>query len=205
VKPVKVSQPEDSKSKVMLAPASGPSLAASHEGALLGRCVSGDEAAWRDLYRVYFPVAAAFLRKLGVRERELDDATQEVFVQLFRYLPKFRGEAQLKTWLYKLCATQARRVRRWRAVSHTLDRLFSTEEAVTGMELSEGAARVRVSAALEKLNEGERLVLVLYEFEGLSGEDIATVAGCPVATVWRRLHYARKRFAEALGVAEEAN
>lgn len=188
----------------MLAPASGLSLAAPTEGALVERCVSGDQAAWRDLYRVNYPVAAAFLRKLGVRDRELDDATQEVFVQLFRYLPRFRGDAQLKTWLYKLCMTQARRARRWRAVSGTLQRWFSNEEPVTGLEFSEGEARKRVQAALDRLNDGERLVLVLYEFEGLSGEEIARVAGCPVATVWRRLHYARRRFTDSLDVSEGA-
>jgi RNA polymerase sigma-70 factor (ECF subfamily) len=198
---VKVSSPVGSKGTVMLAPASGMTLAApQQEGALLERCVSGDESAWRDLYRVYYPVAAAFLRKLGVKERELDDATQEVFVQLFRYLPRFRGDAQLKTWLFKLCATQARRVRRWRAVSGALQRWFSNEEPTTGLELSESAARMRVQRSLETLNDGERLVLVLYEFEGLSGEEIARVAGCPVATVWRRLHYARRRFSDSLGV-----
>jgi RNA polymerase sigma-70 factor (ECF subfamily) len=184
----------------MLAPAPGLSLSPSHDDALVARCVTGDQLAWRDLYRVYFPIAGAFLRKLGVRPNELDDATQEVFVQLFRYLPRFRGEAQLKTWLYKLCFTQARRARRWRTLSGTLQRWFGGEEATTGLEFSAAAARERVEHALDQLNDGERLVLVLYEFEGLSGEEIASLAGCPVATVWRRLHYARQRFVEALGI-----
>ena len=43
------------------------------------------------------------------------------------------------------------------------------------------------------------------QFGSGRGKDIATVAGCPVATVWRRLHYARKRVSEALGVGEEAS
>ncbi len=184
----------------MLASAPGLSLSPSHDEALVARCVTGDQLAWRDLYRVYFPLASAFLRKLGVRPSELDDATQEVFVQLFRYLPRFRGEAQLKTWLYKLCLTQARRTRRWRALSGTLQRWFGNEEATSQLEFSATAARERVQHALDQLNDGERLVLVLYEFEGLSGEEIAGLAGCPVATVWRRLHYARPRFIAALGV-----
>jgi len=201
---VKVSDPPGSNDSVILAPASGMSLAAPEE-ALLARCVSGDQAAWRDLYRCYYPVAGAFLRKLGVKDAEIDDAVQEVFAQLFRYLPRFRGDAQLKTWLYKLCATQARRVRRGHAISNVLSRWFSTEEqSTTGLDLSEGAARKRVQFALDALNEGERLVLVLYEFEGMSGEEIARVAGCPVATVWRRLHYARRRFTETLSLGVEA-
>ena len=188
----------------MLAPAPGLSLAAPQDEALLARCVSGDQAAWRDLYRVYFPVAGAFLRKLGVKDSELDDAVQEVFAQLFRYLPGFRGDAQLKTWLFKLCATQARRVRRGHAIANVLQRWFCTEETSIGLAFSEGAARKRVQHALDALSEGERLVLVLYEFEGMSGEEIARVADCPVATVWRRLHYARARFSESLSLGLEA-
>ena len=188
----------------MLAPASGLSLAAPSESALVELCVSGDQSAWRAMYRDNYPTAAAFLRKLGVREHELDDATQEVFAQLFRYLPSFRGDAQLKTWLYTLCVTQARRVRRWRAVSRTVQSWFSWDEPVTTLEWSAGEARKRVADSLDSLNDAERLVLVLYEFEGLSGDEIARVAGCPVGTVWRRLHHARRRFAEALEMDERS-
>jgi RNA polymerase sigma-70 factor (ECF subfamily) len=166
---------------------------------LVGRCVAGDEQAWRDLYRVHYPTAGAFLRKLGVRERELEDAAQEVFVQLFRSLPQFRGEAQLRTWLYRLCATQARRARRFRGVADALRGWFGEAPALTtAQELPPDLARQRVAAALDCLGDAERLVFVLYELEGLSGEEIAGIAACPVATVWRRLHYARARFRSAI-------
>ena len=82
------------------------------QSALVSRCVSGDAEAWRTLHRSYHPIAAAFLRKMGVKDRDLEDACQEVFVQMFRYLPSFRGQAELKTWLYRLCATEAGNVRR---------------------------------------------------------------------------------------------
>jgi RNA polymerase sigma-70 factor, ECF subfamily len=188
-----------SKEAVMLLPAAGLALAVPREDALLARCVSGDQGAWRDLYDAYYPVAGAFLRKLGVKDSELEDAAQEVFAQLFRYLPDFRGDAQLKTWLYKLCATQARRVRRGHVVSKLLARWFSPDEpCATGLDFNEATASQRVQRSLERLNEGERLVFVLYELEGLSGEEVARIAGCPVPTVWRRLHYARRKFIENL-------
>ena len=171
-------------------------------GSLVGRCVAGDPDAWRALHRTYHPIAAAFLRKLGVRDGDLEDACQEVFVQMFRYLPTFRGQAELKTWLYRLCATEAGNVRRrFRladAVRKLVRRELAARPAVSNLGLSDEQARQRVEAALATLNEGERLVFVLYEMEGLPGEQIAEVAGCPVATVWRRLHYARQRFQAAL-------
>ena len=170
--------------------------------ALVDRCVSGERQAWRDLHRTYYPVMAAFLRKLGVRDSELEDACQDVFVRLHRYLPGFRGGAELKTWLYRLCATEAGRVRQKRRISEALGFLLRSQLAsdppVSRQELPEDLARRKVELALSKLKAPERLVFVLYEFEGMSGEQIAKIAECPVATVWRRLHYARKTFQSEL-------
>src|SRR5450631_676766 len=78
---------------------------------LVERCVRGEGAAAHALHEKYYSAAAAFLRKLGARPDEMEDACQEVFLQFFRYLPSFRGEAQIKTWLFRLCITEARRAR----------------------------------------------------------------------------------------------
>jgi RNA polymerase sigma-70 factor (ECF subfamily) len=134
---------------------------------------------------------------MGVREPDLEDACQNVFVQMVRYLPGFRGEASIKTWLYRLCLTEAtelrRRSRLWKALKNVLlsERPTVAEE---GQTLCEAAARRRVDAALEKMKPHERSVFVLYEMEGLKGDQIAEILGCPVATVWRRLHYGRAAF-----------
>ena len=200
---MKVPPSGDSKYPMLPSPISEAALAGPPEAVLVGRCVAGDEQAWRELYRAHYVAAGAFLRKLGVPERDLDDATQEVFAQLFRSLPQFRGEAQLRTWLYRLCATQARRARRFGSVSEALRTWFGERTpSATSQELPADVARQRVAAALDRLNEAERLVFVLYELEGLSGDEVASIAGCPVATVWRRLHYARARFKGA--IEEEA-
>jgi RNA polymerase sigma-70 factor (ECF subfamily) len=148
----------------------------------------------------------AFLRKLGAREQDIEDACQDVFVELFRYLPRFRGQADLKTWLYRLCVTQARRTRsRSRIMRVVRERLQSdspAEPTVPPATMTESTMLRRVRHALDQMNEGERLVFVLYEFEGLAGKQIAEIADCPEATVWRRLHYARRIFRDVLGVTE---
>jgi RNA polymerase sigma-70 factor (ECF subfamily) len=165
--------------------------------ALVAGCLAGSDAAWRDLHREYRPVAAAFLRKMGVREPDLEDALQNVFVQMVRYLPGFRGEAAFKTWLYRLCLTEAKETRRRTRLVTAVRALLKLERpdaAAAGPELGEETARRRVEAALQTLKPHERSVFVLYEMEGLSGEQIAEIEGCPVATVWRRLHYARAAF-----------
>jgi len=181
-------------------------LAAARQASLL-RCVEGDPASWRTLHRRYHPLAVAFLRKLGVQERDLDDACQDVFLQMFRYLPSFRGEADPKTWLYRLCITQARRTRTRLRLRKALDVLLArSPEAVplASQAFSEQAARRRIDAALAQLSDGDRTVFVLFEMEGLPGEQVASIVGCKEATLWRRLHHARARFRQALLGTEEA-
>jgi RNA polymerase sigma-70 factor, ECF subfamily len=169
------------------------------------RCVEGDRSAWRQLHRHYYPVAAAFLRKLGVQERDLDDACQEVFLQMFRYLDRFRGEADPKTWLYRLCITQARRARLRHKVTHALEHvlaLLPRDALVSSPSFSESAAQRRIEQALSQLSEKERSVFVLYEMEGVAGKEVARIVGCKEATLWRRLHYAREVFRQALQGSE---
>lgn len=170
------------------------------ESPLLQECARGNRDAWRSLHFRYYPITVAFLRKFGVRENDVEDATQEVFLQMHRYLPRFRGSAQLKTWLYRLCITQARRVRRRKRLGEALRTwLYRAPQSVaTSSEFCEASARRRIEAALERLPEDERLALVLYDMEGLSGKQVAEILRCKEATLWRRLHYARKKFVQAL-------
>lgn len=176
------------------------------ESPLLLECARGSHEAWRSLHFRYYPVTLAFLRKFGVREPDLEDASQEVFLQMHRYLPRFRGSSQLKTWLYRLCITQARHVRRRRRLSAALRSWLpgTTEAAPVTHEFCEGSARRRIEAALERLNENERLALILYEMEGLPGRQVAEILRCKEATLWRRLHDARKKFIAAVDGSEAA-
>jgi RNA polymerase sigma-70 factor (ECF subfamily) len=173
---------------------------------LVASAVEGSPDAWRELDRELRPAASAFLRKMGVPESDLDDALQNVFVQMLRYLPGFRGDAALKTWLYRLCLSEAKELGRRARLRTALRRLLRAarpQVASVTQEISDVAARRRVEAALAALKEHERSVFVLYEMEGLPGEQIAEIVGCPVATVWRRLHYARAAFREHVGATEE--
>src|SRR5688572_495395 len=98
---------------------------------LLSRCIGGDEAAWNRLYAAHQDAARGFLHRLGVRGAQLDDACQEVFLEAFRYLPEFRRECSFRTWLYRLCATQARKVRARQRVAEVLSRILPWEFSST--------------------------------------------------------------------------
>jgi RNA polymerase sigma-70 factor (ECF subfamily) len=180
-----------------------PSIYRVTNDPLVRRCAAGDLLAWQQLHRQYHSVVRAFLRRLGIRDRDVDDACQEVFVRLHRSLGSFRGESELKTWIYRVCVTEAGRLRRrlqaWEALRSVVAK-DAEEPSVPGPEPSDFMLRQRVEAALGRMSAGDRAAFVLYELEGLSGKEVADVLGCPVATVWRRLHYARRTFGEEFGV-----
>lgn len=170
---------------------------------LVSRCVAGDDAAWASLYSRYARTIANFLKRLGVAPDALEDAVQEVFLQAFRSLDKFRGEAAVKTWLYRLAVTQARRSRDRARFSRRIRQLLALEgvEDVDWSEHQPGQAERLLQDALGRLTALEREAFVLYELEGQSGAELAAIFGCPEATVYRRLHDARKKF-QAFVVSE---
>jgi RNA polymerase sigma-70 factor (ECF subfamily) len=163
---------------------------------LLDRCVAGDRLAWRELHRLYRPQAQTFLRRLGVRPRELEDACQEVFLQVFRYLDRFERRADFRTWLYKLCISQAGRVRRRAALLRPLTWL--TGEPAGAPDWSPSRAVELVERALSTLSARQRAVFVLFELEGLASEEIARTLGCPPATVRRQIQEAREKVERCL-------
>lgn len=165
------------------------------EDGLVELCAQGSEAAWRRFYLEHERLARRFLYRLGVDADSLDDACQDVFVEAFRYLPDFRGEASVTTWLYRLCLTQARRIRNKRRLQRALSLLLRRDpEPTTAGELAPEQASALLRDGLAGLTEDERAVFVLFELEGQAGTTIADVLGCPEATVFRRLHYGRKKF-----------
>jgi RNA polymerase sigma-70 factor (ECF subfamily) len=156
---------------------------------LLDRCVAGDRRAWEELHRAYRPAAQAFLRRLGVGGREAEDACQEVFLQIFRYLGQFERRADFRTWLYKLCISQAARLRR-----RPRPLVWLRGEGAASPQWSESRAADLVERALATLDTRHRTIFVLFELEGLATAEIAEAVGAPSATVRRQLQEARAQF-----------
>ena len=194
--------PNLAPSSAAIEPADGPRRVPSASA-------SGQERSFTSIHRTYYPIAVAFVRKLGVRGDHVEDVCQDVFLQMFRYLPSFRGEADLKTWMYRICISEARRHRRKEKVSGLVTSLLgraSTSESSTSLEWNPESAAKRVLEGLAKLPERRRTILVLFDMDGLSGAEVAEIMECSLQTVWRELHYARTAFlaefdAKGLGAA----
>ena len=189
-------------------PAVGQSDEKHAERALIRLCIQGDRGAQERFYRTYSrAVAANLYRVLGDRG-ELDDLVQEVFVIAFRGLPKFRQEAKLSTWLYRICVNVALgRIRTktrkpppiLKADPVESDVRVSPECPQTLLEREESKAKVY--RLLEQIAPKKRLVLYLHEIEGHDLKEIAYLVEANPVTVRTRLFYARKEFYRLL--AEE--
>lgn len=171
------------------------------EADLIRRCRAGERAAQEELYRRHRrQVAANLYRVLGQRV-DLDDLVQEVFVIAFRGLDRFRGDARLSTWLYRICVNVAlgrirSKTRRPPPVPLQAAALESVEASPASPEqlVSQRQERERVYRVLEAMSPKKRMVLFLHEIEGLDLKEIAYVVGAHPVTVRTRLFYARREF-----------
>jgi len=167
-----------------------PTRVPDHE--LVARCCAGDRSAWRALYERYAALVFRFLAALGVRDPEREDACQDVFLAVYRSLPSFRGEAQLSTWIYRITARTTGKLIQKRKLRTALATTLTQEPPPSLADPTEQTARtLLLDRMLDKLNPKKRLVLVLFELEGVPVEEIARIADCPTNTVWSRLHHAR--------------
>lgn len=150
------------------------------------------------VYRQHFQLVWRVLARLGVPERDLADAVQDVFVVVHRRLPEFEGRSSVSTWLYGICVRVASARRRRASSRH--ERLESPdvdpEDPTPGPEDRAEAQDLRLLAEqiLAQLPFAQRAVFVLFELEGLSSASIAERLEIPLGTVHSRLRLARAAF-----------
>jgi RNA polymerase sigma-70 factor (ECF subfamily) len=145
-------------------------------------------------------VFALALRIVGPHDAE--EVAQEAFIRVFRGLPKFRGEAALGTWIYRLAVNAALSHRSRRANAPTAAAEEGAPEGVAAIapEASDLALRKQLERALAALPVGYRTVIVLHDVEGLEHEEVASILGCHVGTSKSQLHKARAKLREALAM-----
>jgi RNA polymerase sigma-70 factor (ECF subfamily) len=157
--------------------------------------------AFPDIYAAYFGFVWRCLRGLGVPERLLDDAAQDVFVAVHRRLPEFRGDSSLRTWLYGIVRHIALNSRRGER-RHGGVMSFETEPASPAPDPHESAqdreAAEFVAGFVAKLDEKKRDVFVLALLEQMTIPEVADTLGVPLNTAYTRLRSVRQEFARAL-------
>ena len=185
---------------------------ADEDAALVKRCQRGETEAFgllvaRHDTRVYALVARVL--GPGASADDVDDTAQDVFVQAWRALPKFRHDAKFSTWLYRIATNMA--IKQWHKNKRHARTVSDEELPVTVREAlaslapgpeAEALLKARdgdLRAAIDRLPEKHRTVILLHYFEGYACDEMAAMLGCSVGTVWSRLHYACRRLRESVG------
>jgi RNA polymerase sigma-70 factor (ECF subfamily) len=183
------------------------------DGSLVERLRSGDHAAFEATVRRYGAQMLAVARRVLRNEEDAREVVQEAFLQAFRALEDFRADAKLSTWLHRIVVNTA--LMRLRAASRRpegfLDDLlpnFDTNghhvEPVTALPIAADEAveraevRARVRAAVARLPEAYRAIIVLRDFEDLTTEEAASTLGISPNAAKIRLHRARQSLATLL-------
>jgi RNA polymerase sigma-70 factor (ECF subfamily) len=161
----------------------------------------GSLADVRRLYSTHAPELRLALARLAGKHIDSDDLLQEVFVVAMRKMNDLAQARSERAWLYgvalKLAAGQRRRHRLRSFLGlDVVPELASVESPARTLEQKE--ASLLLQAALDALPAAKREVLVLFELQGLSGEEIAHALEVPLATVWTRLFHARKALSAAV-------
>ncbi len=155
------------------------------------------EHTFEAIYRGHHDFVWRVLFGLGVRPEQLDDATQETFVIVYRRLDCYDRSLPLRSWLFGIARNVSRKQRtrklsdrRWLEL---VEEPVSLEVDPWGRVLQGEAARI-VQSALDDMDETQRHVFVAMEIEGLSAPELARSLGISVNTIYSRLRLARRKF-----------
>lgn len=149
------------------------------------------------LYRGYSARVHVLCFRILGSSADAEDAMQSTFVQAFRQLPGFRSECDVKTWLYRIASNEALMMLRRRG--RTVSAEAIPELSQSGGEAAAADSRILVHLSLSKLNEDQRLILILHYWEELTCDEIAGVLSVSVPCVKMRLSRARTAFRKHFG------
>jgi len=198
--------------------AKGKSLSQREIEMLVERARQGDRAAFGQLVNEYKDKIYNYVARMLNDPYEAEDVTQEAFLRAYKSLPRFRGASSFHTWLYRIASNLAIdvvRKRKRQDPTFSLDEPLESDDGEYERELpdetggpedrtSTRETRVAVRRAIMDLPEKLRDVMILYELQGETYEDIADILDVPLGTVKSRLFNARNRLKDSLQELVEA-
>jgi RNA polymerase sigma-70 factor (ECF subfamily) len=165
----------------------------------------GERPRFEDVYERHAAFVFRNLRRLGVPERSLDDAVQDVFVVVHRRLPEFEGRSAITTWLFAIVLGVGRNHRRSQRRhapeapgSDEPDELASAAADRPDRKAEKAQAVRLLHTLLDELDEDKREAFVLSQLEGMTAPEIGEALGVNVNTVYARMRAANKAFEQAV-------
>jgi RNA polymerase sigma-70 factor (ECF subfamily) len=169
------------------------------EQLIIRRAIDGDEAALRALWTRHAPHIDMVVRRLVSFDQDLaEDIAQEVWIQIFRALPGYRGDSQFSTWAHRIAVNRTlnalRRTKRLAAIETPVEE----DSASVEMDTERSFVAASIEAAAAKLSPGARTVFVLHDVEGYTHEEIAQELGITSGGSKSQLFKARAKLRKLL-------
>jgi RNA polymerase sigma-70 factor (ECF subfamily) len=176
------------------------------EAQAIAQAQQGDAAAFEHLYNAHKRRVYSLCMRMIGDAAEAEDLTQEAFLQLFRKIGTFRGEAAFSTWLHRLTVNLVLMKLRKKALwTFSLDDPGPDTEDARPMEIGSADSaligsvdRLTLEKAVDALPPGYRIIFQLHDVEGYEHREIAGMIGCSVGNSKSQLHKARMKLREIL-------
>lgn len=202
-----------SASKGVMAADSGTSAGGGADDAridldLVAKCQGGDSRAFEDLVTRHRGRVYAMIQNMVKNDADAWDLSQEVFLKVWKALPKFEARAKFSTWLYRIVHNVVydwMRKKKLKSAGEFDDQLMKESQIAVGARttpsqdarpdeaLRNDELRGRIEEAMAKLSPEHQEVVMLREVQGLDYKEIAEVMEISMGTVMSRLFYARKK------------
>jgi RNA polymerase sigma-70 factor, ECF subfamily len=197
-----------------VAPAAAMELRPAVESEFIERLKRGEAAAFEELVSERSGEIYGLLFRLTENSEEARDLTQETFLRAFQNIGRFRGDADLKTWIYRIAINQARNRWRWwrrrrRDSTVSLDATPGQSGQTLMATLAESSQNpeqqtlahereLALRSALQRLGRAYQETVILRDIEGFTYEEIAATLGINVGTVKSRLARGRQELRRRL-------
>ncbi len=157
-----------------------------------------NQKAWTELVTRYYGKVAATVYRIIGKSAEAEDVVQEVFTEIAKAIKIYKRDSLFSTFLYRIAVNTA-----YKYIQKNLDRNETTEEPEFFLQIGDSSSGSESSlikqeraqmlnSAMKKISPEKRLVLTLYEVEGVSLKEIADILKQPLQTVWSRINQAKK-------------
>jgi RNA polymerase sigma-70 factor (ECF subfamily) len=163
------------------------------------QAIEGDEAALRALWTRHAPQIDLVVRRLVGHDQDLAaDIAQEVWIQIFRALPSYRGDSQFGTWAHRIAVNRTLNALRKTRRLANIESDIQEDSASIEMDTDRSFIAASIEEAMTKLSPGARAVFVLHDVEGFTHEEIARELGITAGGSKSQLFKARAKLRKLL-------
>lgn len=147
------------------------------DAAIVRRAIEGDERAMRLLWHQHSPHVDAVVRRLADDPDLAQDIAQEVWIQIFRALPSWRGDAKFSTWIHRVAVNRALNALRSTRRASAVETSIEEDSAFVEQDGEHTMLAQTITDATRQLSPGARTVFLMHDVEGFTHEEIATELG----------------------------